>query len=85
LCRVRGDLLQAGIFHCRALNAAREIGSHWSEAHALAGLARCALASDTIADAEIGLQQAQEIFQRIGAAADTASISAELAALSAPS
>ncbi len=80
LHRVRGDRDQAGAYHRQALDLAREIGSSWDEACALAGLARCALAAGRTADAEAGLQQAQEIFQRIGAAEAT-SVAAELDAL----
>jgi hypothetical protein len=39
----------------------------WDEAHALAGLGRCAVTNGHAAQAEILLQQALEIFQRIGA------------------
>jgi hypothetical protein len=59
---------------------AHAIGSAWDEAHALAGLGRCALASDDAAEAQANLRQAQEIFQRIGAA-EAAEVSAELDAL----
>ena len=77
LHRVRGDLSAAGTCHRRALDLAREIGSCWDEAHALAGLGRCALAAGRAADAEAGLRQAQEIFQRTGAT-EAAGVSAEL-------
>jgi hypothetical protein len=40
----------------------------WDEAHALAGLGRCAQAADQGTQAEVLLRQALEIFQRIGAA-----------------
>ena len=80
LHRVRGDLDPAGACHQRALDLAREIGSSWDEAHALAGLARCALAAGRTAKAEDRLRQALEIFQRIGAA-EAADVSAELEAL----
>ena len=45
---------------------ARQIGSSSDEAHALAGLGRCALAAGHAAEAEDRLRQALEIFQRIG-------------------
>ena len=45
LHRVCGDLRQAGSCHQQALDLARQIGSSWDEAHALAGLGRCALAA----------------------------------------
>ena len=80
LHRVRGDLDAAGSCHREALEKARRIGSAWDEAHALAGLARCDLAAGHAAAAQDGLAQALEIFRRIGAA-ETADVSAELAAL----
>jgi tetratricopeptide (TPR) repeat protein len=80
LHRIRGDLSAAGTCHRQSLDLAREIGSSWDEAHALAGLARCALAAGRTADAEAGLRQAQETFQRIGAA-EASDVSAELDAL----
>jgi tetratricopeptide (TPR) repeat protein len=75
-----GDFLQAAGCHQQALELARQISSSWAEAHALAGLARCALAAGRTADAVVGLRHAYEIFQRIGAA-DAGEISAELDAL----
>ena len=80
LHRVRGDLGQAESCHRQALDLARQIESPWDEAHALAGLGRCALAADRAAEAADGLRQALEIFQRIGAA-ETADVCAELQAL----
>jgi tetratricopeptide (TPR) repeat protein len=77
---VCGDLDQAGSIHQQALDLAREIGSSWDEAHALAGLGRCALASGHAAEAEANLRQALEIFQRIGAA-EAAELAAELDAI----
>ncbi|MET8538142.1 tetratricopeptide repeat protein [Streptomyces sp. NPDC005065] len=84
LCRLRGDLDQAEAHHRQALESAREIGSAWIEAHALAGLARCALATGHTRDARAGLDQAREIFHRIGAA-EADEVAAELAALDPPS
>jgi hypothetical protein len=49
-----------------ALGLGRQIGSAWDEAHALAGLGRCARADGRAATAEDQLRQALEIFQRIG-------------------
>jgi tetratricopeptide (TPR) repeat protein len=74
---VRGDLRQAGSCHRQALDLAREIGSGWDEAHALAGLGRCALAAGDTATATDSLRQALGIFRRIGAA-DAADLAAEL-------
>jgi tetratricopeptide (TPR) repeat protein/transcriptional regulator with XRE-family HTH domain len=82
LHRVRGDLAQAGTCHRQALDLAREIDSFWNEAHALAGLGRCALAAGRTDDAADGLRQAQQIFDRIGAA-EAAGVAAELDALTA--
>jgi hypothetical protein len=73
-------VVRAGASHRRALDLAREIESGWDEAHAQAGLGRCALAAGSIADARVGLRQAREIFQRIGAA-EAAGVTAELDAL----
>jgi hypothetical protein len=42
---------QAGSCHQQALDLARQIGSSWGEAHALAGLGRCALAAGHAAEA----------------------------------
>ena len=80
LHRICGDLRQARSCHQQALKLARQIRSPWDKAHALAGLARCALATGRAADAQADLRQAQEIFQRIGAA-EAADVSAELDAL----
>jgi len=62
---------------------AREIASSWDEAHALAGLGRCALADGHRAQAGVLLRQALEIFQRIGAA-EVPELLAELDALAGP-
>ena len=66
--------------HQQALDLARQIGSALEEAHALAGLGRCARAAGRTAEAEDRLRQALAIFQRIGAA-EAADVSAELDAL----
>lgn len=68
LRRICGDLRQARSCHQDALKLARQIDSSWDEAHALAGLARCALAAGRAADAQADLRHAHERFQRIGAA-----------------
>jgi len=68
LHRVSGDLAQAQRCHQRALDLARAIASSRNQAHALAGLGRCALAAGHATQAEALLRQALEIFQRIGAA-----------------
>jgi Tfp pilus assembly protein PilF len=75
----RGDLRQAGSFHQRALDLARQIGDSLDEAHALAGLGRCARAAGHTARAEDMLRQALEVFQQIGAAEAT-DVSEELKA-----
>jgi tetratricopeptide (TPR) repeat protein len=56
LRRICGDLRQARSCHQEALKLARQIDSSWDEAHALAGLARCALAAGRIADAQADLR-----------------------------
>jgi tetratricopeptide (TPR) repeat protein/transcriptional regulator with XRE-family HTH domain len=68
LHRVRGDLTAAGTCHRLALDLSHKTGSPRDEAHALAGLARCALSAGRQSEAAAGLRQAQEIFERIGAA-----------------
>jgi hypothetical protein len=83
LHRVSGDLAQAEGCHRQALDLARAIASSWDEAHALAGLGRCALAVGHATQAKILLRQALEIFQRIGAA-ETPDLLAELDALTGP-
>ena len=84
LHRVSGELPQAQECHQQALELARAIASSWDEARALAGLGRCALTAEDTTTAESNLRQALEIFRRIGAA-ETAEVSAELAALRVPS
>jgi tetratricopeptide (TPR) repeat protein len=69
--------------HQRSPGLSRESYSAWDEAHALAGLGRCALADGDAARAGALLRQALEIFQRIGAA-EAADLAAELAALADP-
>ena len=66
--------------HQQALEQARAIASPWTEAHALAGLGRCALAAGHTDEAADMLRQALEIFQRIDAA-EAAGVSAELDAV----
>jgi DNA-binding SARP family transcriptional activator len=80
LHRAQGRLQQATDSHRLALGLAREIGGSWDEAHALAGLARCALAAGDLSGAAAGLQQARDIFAGIGAA-ETAGLAVELTAL----
>jgi hypothetical protein len=63
--------------HQQALDVARQIDSPWDEAHALAGLGRCALAAGHTKPAEARLRQAWEIFRRLGAAEAT-DVAAEL-------
>ena len=71
------DVGQAEACYRDALRLARQITSPHEEAHALAGLGRCSLADGHVVEAEDGLLQAQEIYQRIGAA-ETDTISAEI-------
>lgn len=56
---------------------AREFGSSWDEAHALAGLGRCGLPAGRAVDPEASLRKAREIFQRTGAV-EASDVSAEL-------
>jgi tetratricopeptide (TPR) repeat protein len=83
LHRASGELAPAGQCHQQALELARVIGSPWHEAHALAGLGRCAVATGQPAQAEALLRHAHEIFQRTGAA-DATAVLAELNALAKP-
>src|ERR1700678_1567044 len=83
LQRVSGDLAQARGYHQQALDLARAITTPWREAHALAGLGRCALAAGDAGQAGVLLRQAAEIFQRIGAA-EAPDLLAELDALTGP-
>jgi hypothetical protein len=78
--RVTGGLVEAEACHQQALKLARAIGSAPHEAHALAGLGRCAATAGHAMRAEALLRHALEIFQRIGAA-DVPSVLAELDAL----
>lgn len=80
LHRVRSDYAQAQECHQQALEMARAIGSSLDEAHALAGLGRCALAVGRPIRAEVLVRQALKIFQRIGAA-QTQDVLAEVDAL----
>ena len=52
LHRVSGELALAQECHQRSLELSRDIDSSWDEAHALAGLGRCALADGDAAQAE---------------------------------
>ena len=80
---VGGDLARAERHHRQALALARAIAGPWYEAHALAGLGRCALAARHATQAAALLHQALEIFTRIGAA-EAPELRAELAALTGP-
>jgi tetratricopeptide (TPR) repeat protein len=77
----RADTDQARSCHQRALDLAQETDSPPDRAHALAGLGRCARAEGQTARARSALRQAQEIFERIGAA-EAATVAAEADALS---
>ena len=83
LHRVSGDLVPAERCHQQALDLASAIASAWNEAHALAGLGRCAAAADRVTRSEVLLRRALEIFQRIGAA-EAPGLLAELDALTGP-
>jgi DNA-binding SARP family transcriptional activator len=81
LHRLSGDLGRAEACHSQALILAREIDSSWDEAHAVAGLGRCALAAGEPDQAMKLLRQAEQIFSQIGAA-EAAGLAAELTELS---
>jgi len=83
LHRVSADLARAEWCHRRALELARAIASSWDEAHSLAGLGHCTLAAGQTTRAEALLQQALQIFQRIGAA-ESCDLRAELDAITGP-
>jgi tetratricopeptide (TPR) repeat protein len=76
LYRAGGDP-RARECHQQALDLARKIDSPWDEAHALVGLGRCTRAPGHIAQARTYLQQARQIFERIGAA-EAGEVAAEL-------
>jgi tetratricopeptide (TPR) repeat protein len=70
-------MAQAEGCHEQALEVARAINDSEDEAHALAGLGRCAQAAGRTAEGEARLRQALAIFQRTGSAA-AAEVAAEL-------
>jgi DNA-binding SARP family transcriptional activator/tetratricopeptide (TPR) repeat protein len=80
LQRDQGEAGRARDSHQQALVLARDVASPWSEACALAGLARCDLAAGDTAAATAGLRHAREILERIGAA-EAARITVELEAI----
>jgi tetratricopeptide (TPR) repeat protein len=77
-----GDAAQAEASHRQALELAREIGSTWDEAHALAGLGRWALVAGRGAEAESFLRLSLTIFRGLGAG-EAADVATELDALGA--
>jgi tetratricopeptide (TPR) repeat protein len=83
LHRTSGELARAEDCHQQALELACAMASARDEAHALAGLGRCAISVGRPAQAETLLRQAHEIFQRIGAA-EAPSVLAELNTLTGP-
>jgi tetratricopeptide (TPR) repeat protein/transcriptional regulator with XRE-family HTH domain len=80
LHRITGEIALAAGCHQQALEMSRESDGPWDEAHALAGLGRCALAEGQAAQGETLLREALEIFRRIGAA-EAPELLAELEAL----
>lgn len=80
LHRLRGEPDLAAAYHREALDMARDIESSWDEAHALAGLGRCALSAGEVAGARDLLMRSQQIFEHIGAA-EAADLAAELSDL----
>ena len=83
LRRLCGELDQAESLHRHALKLAILDESAWDEAHARAGVARCALAQGRRRDAAGQLHHALAIFERVGAdrTSPATEISAELSAL----
>jgi len=83
LQRLCGAVGEAESLHRHALDLAILEQSAWDEAHARAGVARCALAEGRRQDAAGQLHHALAIFERVGAdqTSGAAEISAELAAL----
>jgi tetratricopeptide (TPR) repeat protein len=81
LHRAQGDIDHARDCHQQALDLARQIHSFWDEAHAVAGLGRCARAAGDNPVAARLLGQAHRIFRRIGSAEATG-LAAELRAMS---
>jgi len=80
LQRLRNETDLAAAYHREALDMARDIESSWDEAHALAGLGRCALSTGDTAGARNLLLQSQRIFEHIGAA-EAAGLAAEIGGL----
>ena len=80
---VSGQLALAQKCHQQSLELSRDIDSSWDEAHALAGLGRCALANGQRVQAESLLRQALEIFRRTGAS-EASELLAEVDALTGP-
>ena len=78
-----GQFTEAEDCHRQALEIARAIASSWDEGQALAGLGRCAVATDRTAQGVDLLHKAHEIFKRIGAA-DAQAILDELNAATGP-
>jgi hypothetical protein len=78
-----GNLVQAEQCHQQAHELARAIGNARAEAHALAGLGRCANCRRPGRASYALLRQAHELFHRIGAT-EAPSVVAELSALTIP-
>ena len=70
-------------FHSRALQASREVGIPAEEARSLEGLAHCQLRAGDDAAAIAGLNEALNIYQKIGAV-EAAAVTGELAKLANP-
>jgi DNA-binding SARP family transcriptional activator/tetratricopeptide (TPR) repeat protein len=72
----RTEIATARLLYQQALDLARQMTSPWAEAHALAGLGRCAHADGNTQHAISQLTRAYEIFHQIGAA-ETGRVAAE--------
>lgn len=77
LHRLAGDLELATGYYREAVDMARETADSRGEAHALAGLGRCAVAAGDLSGARDLLGQSRQIFEQIGAA-DAVDVAAEL-------
>jgi len=62
------DVAQSRRCHEKALVIAREIAALLEEAHALEGIANCAMAEGRVPDGAVSLRHALQIYQRIGSA-----------------
>ena len=74
-----GDLPSAEATYHDALRISREVGQPDDEAHALEGLGECRLSAGGSAGASALFQQARDIYERLGMAADLGRVQGRLA------